>query len=133
MTMAGAKSNAKQKATPKPSENADKHSQQAPNALGVEAASRTQAYKPVLGICSTCRHLPRCLFVKAARQPIQFCEEFDEQARDGEDESASLPERSQAVSDGQGNDPGICVNCDSRLTCMHRKPGETVYECQDYS
>lgn len=131
--MAVAKSNARQKAARTPSQKPETHAAVAPNALGAEAASKTQAYKPVLGICSTCRHLQRCLFVKAARQPIQFCEEFDERAKEGECETASLPERSQAVSDGQGVDPGICVNCDSRLTCMHRKPGETVYECQDYS
>ncbi|HES58625.1 MAG TPA: hypothetical protein ENO21_04255 [Firmicutes bacterium] len=131
--MAVAKSNAKQNTARKPLQKPDAPASQAPNSLGAEAASQTRAYKPVLGICSTCRHLPRCLFVKAARQPIQFCEEFDERAEGGEGETVGLAERSQVVTDGQGVDPGICVNCDSRLTCMHRKPGETVYECQDYS
>ena len=29
------------------------------------------------GICSTCIHQPNCLFVKAIRQPIHFCDEFN--------------------------------------------------------
>jgi hypothetical protein len=30
------------------------------------------------GICSTCKHAERCLFLKATLEPIWTCEEFDE-------------------------------------------------------
>ena len=29
-------------------------------------------------LCSTCRHAERCLFLRAAHQPIWACEEFDD-------------------------------------------------------
>jgi len=86
------------------------------------------------GICSTCRHEPRCLFARAARQPIQHCEEFDDGGSKAKAAPATKPvAKSGGIKYGQGQAEGICVNCDTRLTCMHREPGKTVLECEDYS
>ncbi|MBN2082877.1 hypothetical protein JW859_11830 [bacterium] len=90
--------------------------------------------KPV-GICSTCRHQPRCLFFKAARQAIHTCEEFAVAGADDEPAAAANGELTftGGVQYGEGQSAGLCVNCETRLTCMHRRPGEQVTECEDYS
>ena len=90
--------------------------------------------KPV-GICSTCRHRPRCLFFKAARQPIHTCEEFAVAGAGEEPVAADSGQLtySDGVEYGEGQSAGLCVNCETRLTCMHRRPGEPVTECEDYS
>lgn len=131
--MAVAKSTTKQRHELQLAGDAGKNAPAAANALGVEAARTTQAYSASLGICSTCAHQPRCLFVRAARQPIQFCEEFDDRSQAGQPGQQTRPRLRQVATDGQAVDPGICVNCDSRLTCMHRKPGVTMYSCEEYS
>lgn len=85
------------------------------------------------GLCITCRHEPRCLFVKAARLPIQHCEEFDDGGSAAKSGLTSAAPATPAVTFGQGQTVGICTNCDTRLTCMHREPGANVQECEDYS
>lgn len=129
--MATAKSNTKQ-ARPKPASTSEHGRPQGVNALGREAAGATQAYRQQLGICTTCSHLSRCLFVKAARQPIQFCEEFDDKSQSAQPGAQAQPVLRLVATDGQGVDPGLCVNCDSRLNCMHRQPGVPMYQCEDY-
>jgi hypothetical protein len=95
-------------------------------------AGLARRYTEAQGICQTCVHRPRCLFFKAARRPIQFCDEFD----DHHNGVAPAGTDGQPLLDGhsyeQGPPPGICVNCDHRLSCMHRKPNEPVLECEDY-
>jgi hypothetical protein len=46
---------------------------------GTDAAS-ARRHPAQEGSCQTCVHRPRCLFFKAARRPIVFCE-FDGAAR----------------------------------------------------
>ena len=99
-----------------------------------EQVSVSTPVQPV-GICSTCRHQSRCLFFKAARQAIHHCEEFDDANKAGD--KANVTGKTIAkpgdVNLEQGQSAGLCTNCDTRLTCMHRKPGETVLKCEDYT
>lgn len=100
-----------------------------------EQVSVSTAVHPA-GICSTCRHQSRCLFFKAARQEIHHCEEFDDAHQPGDGPNVAVKEtvsRPGGVNTEQGQAVGLCTNCDTRLTCMHRKPGETVLKCEDYS
>jgi hypothetical protein len=85
-----------------------------------------------LGVCSTCRHLDRCLFVKAARQPIWSCEEFDSSGAATSGAARTLPQP-RPVNLGEGQAEGLCVNCEVRTGCALRKPGVTVVECESYS
>jgi len=51
----------------------------APHGVSASSATRPASMQPQpQGICSTCVHAVRCLFVRAARQPILHCEEFDD-------------------------------------------------------
>ncbi len=88
-----------------------------------------------IGICSNCRHRGQCLFLKATRQAIHNCEEFDSVPVPGEAESPETgrsPIRLQRETSGQGLPVGLCTNCDNRLVCMHRQPGIEVLQCEDY-
>ena len=87
------------------------------------------------GICSTCVHQGTCLFAKASLQPVWFCDEFTD--RNGEDPAthscpAPVIEPAPVEHYGEAQSTGICVNCESRSECMHRRPGEPVWECEDY-
>ena len=86
-----------------------------------------------LGICSTCKHVERCLFVRAAHQPIWFCEEFDEQG--GEERGSPKKATRQPMAapvNGEARSSGICDDCAERSDCEKRIPGEAVTECADY-
>jgi hypothetical protein len=96
------------------------------------AVAATTSYAMQDGICLTCNHRPKCLFFKAARRPILFCDEFDNQTSDAHVEDPQTVLLVDGHSYEQGPLPSICVNCDNRLTCMHRKPDEPVLECEDY-
>lgn len=88
-----------------------------------------------IGICSNCRHKTQCLFLKATKQAIHNCEEFDSVPVPGEPEAARpdmSPIRLQRESSGQALPVGLCTNCDHRLKCMHRQPGVEVLQCEDY-
>jgi ribosomal protein L37AE/L43A len=79
------------------------------------------------GICSTCRHEPRCLFVKAARQTIWQCEEF---CAGGD--TAPAHHTAPLPSSGEGQPVGLCADCAERGDCSQRQPGVLVTECADY-
>ena len=84
-----------------------------------------------LGVCTTCRHLERCLFVKAARQAIWECEEFD--GTGAAVSSMARPiKQSRPANLGEGQAEGLCMNCEVRTSCTYRKPGVTVVECENY-
>jgi len=84
-----------------------------------------------LGVCTTCRHLERCLFVKAARQPIWSCEEFDDSGAASADTARPVMQP-QPANLGEGQPEGLCADCDVRSDCAKRRPGEAVTECADY-
>ena len=50
------------------------------NTASVETTASTADEAQQRNICVTCRHAERCLFLRAAHQPIWTCEEFDEHA-----------------------------------------------------
>ena len=103
----------------------------AENAGAPAAAEQTTQYAKELGICQTCNHQPRCLFVRAARRPIMFCDEFDNRSAE-QTAPAACQSRPSGHSAGQGPEPGLCTNCDTRLDCNYREPGTTVHECEEY-
>lgn len=84
-----------------------------------------------LGVCTTCRHLDRCLFVKAARQPIWSCEEFDDHGAATADAVRPVKQPKPANL-GEGQPAGLCADCDVRSDCAKRRPGEAITECADY-
>jgi hypothetical protein len=98
---------------------------------GVQLDESVSTQMKKLGVCTTCRHLDRCLFVKAARQPIWSCEEFDDSgaATAG---SARPVKQPTPANLGEGQPEGLCADCDVRTDCAKRRPGEVITECADY-
>ena len=119
------------KDTAKPSTQTAPAAREVRNAGSPREAGQTTPYAKELGICQTCNHLPRCLFVKAARRPIMFCDEFDNKDATHSVSATGQPHPSGG-STGQGPEPGLCVNCDTRLDCSFREPSTTVQECEEY-
>jgi hypothetical protein len=85
-----------------------------------------------LGICATCNHQASCLFLKAARHPIAFCEEFDAsgQAADPRPSAQSAPRPD--FNFGEGQEQGLCADCATKAGCINRQPGSAVWNCEDY-
>ncbi len=88
----------------------------------------------VIGICMTCNNVSTCVHRRRHKQPVWFCEEFDnyllpkdnrimfmnddEFLRDQEEETNQLK--------------GLCSNCDNRKTCAFQKPESGVWHCEEY-
>ncbi|MBN2082878.1 hypothetical protein JW859_11835 [bacterium] len=88
-----------------------------------------------LGICTTCVHQGTCLFLAAARKPVWFCDEFDDvrgEQHAEEPRPVKAPAPVDQLSFSEAQHIGLCTNCESRKECMHRQPGQAVWECEDY-
>lgn len=106
----------------------------------VEQVARTMVFdsgSPMnrdIGICSTCNHNASCLFLKSARHPIAFCEEFDDsQKQQSAQRAVALPPEPQGINFEQGQAEGVCVTCAHRPSCVYRQPGVAVWDCSDFS
>lgn len=84
-----------------------------------------------LGICATCNHQATCLFLRAARHPIAFCEEFDASGAASPRPAVKTAARPD-FNFGEGQELGLCADCAEKTGCMHRKPGAAVWNCEDY-
>ena len=106
----------------------------------VEVVSVSTAIKDK-GVCVTCSHAPTCVFLKASHRPTWFCEEFDEVAAAPAAYSAAeaavpqlkLSTNGNGNGNGNGASAGLCYNCETRTTCNYRKPGQAVFNCEEYS
>jgi len=84
-----------------------------------------------LGICATCNHRAGCLYLKSARRPVAFCEEFDDS---GASKAAGCPATAARppVNYGEAQTSGICSSCEGRSECVYRQPGVAIWDCGDY-
>lgn len=101
-----------------------------------ETQTMTSTSTPVreLGICETCNHNATCLFLKASRHPVWYCDEFDAtntSVKSDKPAAVSMPKPADHYF-GEAIHVGLCANCDSRTGCSYRKPGVTVVECENY-
>jgi len=102
----------------------------------LEVAASPKA-RPEQGICISCNHRPTCLFRKAARHPIFFCEEFEDRVISGEPLAVAQPIEAvpaePTINYGEAQELGLCANCTTKTNCMNRQPGVAVWHCEDYS
>lgn len=88
------------------------------------------------GVCVTCSHAPTCVFLKSSHRPTWYCEEFDEVAAApvslGEAAVPQLKASTNGNGNGNGVSAGLCYNCEIRTTCNYRKPGQAVFNCEEY-
>ncbi len=86
------------------------------------------------GICATCsRHLD-CMYLKHARGPVWFCDEFDENGENDLEEEASPAAKNFVAAmepDQRNSKEGLCANCENGRRCVLRRPEGTMY-CEEY-
>lgn len=86
------------------------------------------------GICATCgRHLD-CMYLKHARGPVWFCDEFDEYGDNDLEEEVAPAARKIAAGlepDQRNAKEGLCANCENGRRCVLRRPEGTMY-CEEY-
>ena len=85
-----------------------------------------------LGICTTCNHMPTCLFLKVARNPVWFCDEFTSDSAASSAKIAALPELEVKARSNEKLDWGLCSNCAELEKCAYRALGKAVLHCEEY-
>lgn len=88
-----------------------------------------------LGICSTCNYSPDCVNLKAAGQPIWFCDQFDTHVPQREKallEVSGEVEASTAGSAAADAQAGLCGDCGARNDCVYQVPGVKKVYCEGY-
>ena len=103
------------------------------------------------GICITCNHRPSCLsFQNSLRiqSPVLQCEEFEDYPPSEEAFDVDPPSKNEnvlrtasgasSVNDGDNDEKikersmGLCINCESRESCMFPVPAGGVWHCEEY-
>ena len=87
------------------------------------------------GLCVTCNHSEACAACKENREPVWFCEEFDDHVAPTEarDSNKAHHVRSDAEVKPNGASEGLCGNCDTRETCCNRTAlAGPVWFCEQY-
>lgn len=92
-------------------------------------AQGPSASRPHRDLCSTCSHTESCGNRSTPQRPIFFCELFEVFAPPPP--AAPAAAREPAAQDA-GEYKGLCVNCDSRNTCIFPKPEGGIWHCEEY-
>jgi hypothetical protein len=88
-----------------------------------------------LGICCTCNYSPNCVNLKAAGQPIWYCDQFDTHVPRRELtllEVLGEVEASKAHSVAPEAQGGLCSDCGSSADCVNQVPGVKKVYCEGY-
>ncbi|MCF8069873.1 MAG: hypothetical protein K9L30_14930 [Desulfobacterales bacterium] len=91
--------------------------------------------KIIQGICTNCDHNHSCGFLARAKEPVWFCEEFDDSGA-VENTTATTPDYSSEVVALEMNSTqslGICSNCDNLSTCKLPKAVGGLWHCEEYN
>ncbi|MEP0815163.1 MAG: hypothetical protein HRF49_10950 [bacterium] len=98
---------------------------------GVSIVEKARRAEPgEIGLCVTCSHHETCLFAKAARQPVWFCDEFTSFEQSNAQTHAG--NAADAGVDPEAAATGLCANCESFEGCAYRAKGVPVLECEEY-
>jgi hypothetical protein len=91
--------------------------------------------KTEVGICCTCNYSPDCVYLKAAGQPIWYCDQFDTYVPRREIsllEVLGEAEASAARTVTADPQAGLCSDCGARTDCVNRVPGVKKIFCEGY-
>ena len=88
----------------------------------------------VIGLCMTCNNVSTCVHRKRHKQPVWYCEEFDNDVPPKEDQIWIMNDEEFLGSQKKdtNNLKGLCSNCDIRETCTYPKPEGGVWHCEEY-
>jgi len=90
--------------------------------------------KELKGLCVTCNHSKACAACKENREPVWFCEEFDDHVAPTEarDSNKAHQVHSDTVAKPNGAAEGLCGNCTVRKECSYRRPETPIWFCEQY-
>ena len=82
------------------------------------------------GICVNCDRKNDCAYRQDPDKPILFCEQYEVSTISPLKISLKKPKKQ---TEPEKNDfLGLCINCESRFTCMFPKPEGGVWHCEEY-
>lgn len=87
--------------------------------------------KEFLGLCSTCKNGPTCMFLDGVGRQILHCEEFQV--------FQDKPERQHNIETNNFNNTshsplkGLCATCDNLVDCSYDKPECGIWHCEEYA
>jgi hypothetical protein len=90
--------------------------------------------KELSGLCVTCNHAESCAVLKETREPVWYCEEFDDRTApmEARDTAGARHVRSEAAPKPNGAAEGLCGNCAVRETCAYRSLETPIWFCEQY-
>ena len=77
-------------------------------------------------LCGNCTEAPRCLYRRAARRPILFCEEFSAET------GPAVPPSPPAEAPSLDLREGLCATCESRISCGFPAARDRVVHCEEF-
>ncbi len=92
------------------------------------------------GICSTCNNLSTCIIFKHRKQPVTYCELFDDyvpppaiiEINTEVSITSDATEGLEPNNKGSMYTEGLCWDCENRETCMNRKLKGGIWHCEEY-
>ena len=85
--------------------------------------------RPATGLCTNCARVSSCAYRLRGDGPVLHCEEFSI-PRMPSGLSAAHREAPRPPSSAVG---GLCATCRHFSSCTLRRPGELVWECEEFS
>ena len=91
-------------------------------------------------LCSTCNNAPDCAQLVNKKQPLLYCELFDDyipspaiiEINTDKSISKQLHEELGSNRKKKGSDKGLCQNCKNRNNCIYVNLEEGVWQCEEY-
>ena len=82
------------------------------------------------GICVNCDSKDDCAYRQDPDKPILFCEQYEVSTIPPQ--KISLIKQEKQTETESNNFRGLCMNCESRSSCMFPKPEGGVWHCEEY-
>ena len=99
----------------------------------IQEKNTTSDSAEYLGLCMTCNEAPNCAHRMRQKEPIWFCEQFDDYQPVSKIIMLTSPSKDLLNSKKKSvSIKGLCVNCDNLETCKLRKPEDGIWHCEEY-
>lgn len=86
--------------------------------------------KEQLGLCTTCKNGPTCMFLNGVSRQILHCEEFQVSQEEVEKQVNTFLENNK---EPKTEIKGLCATCENLSECSYNKPESGIWHCEDYA
>lgn len=87
--------------------------------------------KARIGLCTTCKNGPTCMFLNGLNRQILHCEEFQIAEEEVEKQVNTLP-GNNTQNEVKTAVKGLCASCDNLSFCTFDKPESGIWHCEEY-